>query len=224
MHKQLLIVILICLRGADYITAQQWTKKDSIWLQNVLSGKEKLELNPETMKAIQSGSLINLDGPATKMKMSPANPLPILKDFSEYIQTDSVHPKKALKDLPPGVFWLYAPPPAKILPVYKNMLEAWKNDPMNRSHNTGFVTFDFAEMTSRKSHIHKRNTKRDGTWKNYNNLPTPDIVKKKKKFATDHPELAGQDTLLIRKDTLQVKDTTHVTLSSVPTSETNRTK
>ena len=64
MHKQLLIVMLICLRGIDYVSAQQWTKKDSVWLQNVLSGKEKLELNPETMKAIQSGSFINLDEPA----------------------------------------------------------------------------------------------------------------------------------------------------------------
>lgn len=30
MHKQLLIVMLICLKGADYISAQQWTKKDSV--------------------------------------------------------------------------------------------------------------------------------------------------------------------------------------------------
>lgn len=204
-------MMLICLRGADYISAQQWTKKDSIWLQNVLSGKEKLELNPETMKAIQSGSFINLDEPASNMKMSPTTPLPILKDFTEYIRTDSTNRKKALKDLPPGVFWLYAPPPGKILPVYKNMLEAWKSDPMNRSHNTGFATFDFAEMTSRKSYIHKRNAKREGTWKNYNNLPTPDIIKKKKKLAEDHPEIAGQDTLLLHKDSLLSKDTTHVT-------------
>ena len=76
---------------------------------------------------------------------------------------------------------------------------------MNRSHNSGFVTFDFAEMTSRKSYIHKRNAKRDETRKNYNNLPTPDIIKKKKKFATDHPEIAGQDTLLLRKDSLSLK-------------------
>ena len=205
MRKQLFIVMLICLRGADYMSAQQWTKKDSVWLQNVLSGKEKLELNPETMKAIQSGSLINLDEPASEMKMAPVTPLPILKDFTEYIQTDSTNRKKAPKDLPPGVFWLYSPPPGKILPVYKNMLKAWKSDPMNRSHNSGFVTFDFAEMTSRKSYIHKRNAKRDETRKNYNNLPTPDIIKKKKKFATDHPEIAGQDTLLLRKDSLSLK-------------------
>lgn len=79
MHKQLLIVMLICLKGADYISAQQWTKKDSVWLQNVLSGKEKLELNPETMKAIQSGSFINLNEPASDMKMSPVTPFPSSK-------------------------------------------------------------------------------------------------------------------------------------------------
>ena len=39
MHKQLLIVMLICLKGADYISAQQWTKNDSVWLHNFLSGK-----------------------------------------------------------------------------------------------------------------------------------------------------------------------------------------
>ena len=208
MHKQLLIVMLICLKSADYISAQQWTKKDSVWLQNVLSGKEKLELNPETMKAIQSGSLINSGEPASEMQLSPKTPLPILKDFTEYLQTDSVHRKIALKDLPPGVFWLYAPKPGEFVPVYKNMLEAWKKDPFNRSHNTGFVSFDIATLTSRKAYIHKRNAKRDGTWKNYNNLPTPDIIKKKKKFAADHPELAGQDTLFLRKDSLLPKDTT----------------
>ena len=68
MHKQLLIVMLICLKGADYISAQQWTKKDSVWLQNVLSGKEKLELNPETMQAIQSSTIITLDEPANDKK------------------------------------------------------------------------------------------------------------------------------------------------------------
>ncbi|WP_293667354.1 DUF4858 domain-containing protein [uncultured Parabacteroides sp.] len=208
MRKQLLIVMLICLKGADYISAQQWTKKDSVWLQNVLSGKEKLELNPETMKAIQSGSLINLDEPASNMKLSPVSPLPILKDFSEYIKADTTRRKIALKDLPPSVFWLYSPPPGKILPVFQSMLDEVKRDPITAP---GGMFFDLAEMTSRKSHVHKRNAKRDGTWKNYNNLPTPDIIKKKKKFAEDNPQIAGQDTLLLHKDSLQVNDTTRVT-------------
>lgn len=212
MRKQLLIVMLICLKGADYISAQQWTKKDSVWLQNVLSGKEKLELNPETMKAIQSGSLINLDEPASNMKLSPVSPLPILKDFSEYIKADTTRRKIALKDLPPSVFWLYSPPPGKILPVFQSMLDEVKRDPITAP---GGMFFDLAEMTSRKSHVHKRNAKRDGTWKNYNNLPTPDIIKKKKKFAEDNPQIAGQDTLLLHKDSLQVNDTTRV-ISPVP--------
>ena len=212
MRKQLLIVMLICLKGADYISAQQWTKKDSVWLQNVLSGKEKLELNPETMKAIQSGSLINLDKPASNMKLSPVSPLPILKDFSEYIKADTTRRKIALKDLPPSVFWLYSPPPGKILPVFQSMLDEVKRDPITAP---GGMFFDLAEMTSRKSHIHKRNAKRDGTWKNYNNLPTPDIIKKKKKLAEDNPQIAGQDTLLLHKDSLQMKDTTRM-ITPVP--------
>ena len=53
MHKQLLIVMLICLKGADYISAQQWTKKDSVWLQNVLSGKEKLEPRDDESDSIR---------------------------------------------------------------------------------------------------------------------------------------------------------------------------
>lgn len=212
MHKQLLIVMLICLRGADYISAQQWTKKDSVWLQNVLSGKEKLELNPETMKAIRSGSLINMDGPASNMQIAPVAPLPILKDFTEYIQTDSTHRKVALKDLPRGVFWLYAPPPGKILPVFQHMLDEVKRDPITAP---GGMFFDLAEMTSRKSYVHKRNAKRDGTWKNYNNLPTPDVIRKKKIYAKQYPHLAGQDTLLLRKDSLAVKDTLGV-IQSVP--------
>lgn len=183
------------------MSAQQWTKKDSVWLQDVLSGKEKLELNQETMKAIRSGSLINLDEPASMMKTAPVQPLPILKDFSEYVQADSTRRKLAWKDLPRSVVWLYAPPPGKMLPVYQNMLEAWKHDVANRSYDTG-VAVDIGGLTSRKDYIHKRNARRDGTWKNYNNLPTPDIIKKKKTFAKKNPEAAGQDTLLLRNDTV----------------------
>ncbi|MCD7848486.1 MAG: hypothetical protein LUH63_01380 [Parabacteroides sp.] len=92
------------------------------------------------------------------------------------------------------------------------MLDEVKRDPITAP---GGMFFDLAEMTSRKSHVHKRNAKRNGTWKNYNNLPTPDIIKKKKKFAEDNPQIAGQDTLLLHKDSLQVNDTTRV-ISPVP--------
>lgn len=82
----------------------QWTRKDSVWLQNVLSGKDTLRLNPETMRAIQSGSFLTPEPPVSPMLSAPTALL-ILKDFSEYIDVEEGQ-KMALKDLPPGVFWL----------------------------------------------------------------------------------------------------------------------
>lgn len=88
---RLYILILFCLRSADYLAAQAWTKEDSVWLQNILSGKDTLRLNPETIKAIQSGTLINNPhDPASEMQQAPTQILPIPKDFSEYIRTDSL--------------------------------------------------------------------------------------------------------------------------------------
>ena len=45
-------------------------------------------------------------------------------------------------------------------------------------------------MTSRKTYVHKRNAKRNGTWQNYGNLPTPDVISKKKKFERQQAEAA----------------------------------
>lgn len=72
-------------------------------------------------------------------------------------------------------------------------------------YDNGNIKLDVAEMTSQKARTHKRNQKRNGTRKNYNNLPTPDIIKKKKVYAKQNPQLAGQDTLLLRKDTLSIQ-------------------
>ena len=55
--KEQIILILIFLLESNCVEAQ-WEKKDSLWLQDVLSGKEKLKLNPETMQAIKSGTFI----------------------------------------------------------------------------------------------------------------------------------------------------------------------
>ena len=204
MYKLLLIVIGICLSGKMFVSAQQWTKKDSIWLKKVLSGKEKLELNPEAKKAIESGELINLEEPVSHMKLAPTEKLPVTQDFSEYIRPDTIKRKVALKQLPPAVFWLYHPPRGVEFRIYQHMLEAWKKDPMSQYDN-GNIKLDVAEMTSQKARTHKRNQKRNGTRKNYNNLPTPDIIKKKKVYAKQNPQLAGQDTLLLRKDTLSIQ-------------------
>ena len=217
MSKQVLIVMLICLSGTEYVQAQ-WTKKDSLWLQNALTGKEKLQLNAETMKAIESGSLINIGSPASEMQLAPASKLPITKDFSEYLNPgDTTHRKVALMDLPPGVFKLYNPPAQKVLPVFQSIMDELKRNPPVGASALAF--FDLGKMTSRKEYVHKRNAKRDATWREYNNLPTPDIIKKKKTFENMNPRAAFgvKDTLqriikdsLLLADTIRKVDTTRV--------------
>ena len=67
----------------------QWTEQDSLRLQEFLSGKEEIRLNPEFQKAIESGTFLRPDQPGTHMLSSPSE-LPITKDFSEYVQLDTL--------------------------------------------------------------------------------------------------------------------------------------
>lgn len=202
--RPLLIGFIICLNFR--MGYAQWTKQDSIWLQNVLAGKDSIRLNPEFQKAIKSGTLINPGQPMGKMQIAPSS-IPITKDFSEYLQQkeDTAHRKIALKDLPPSVFWWYDPPTKPMLPALKSIIDEIRRNPIQLG-GQGLVQFDLGKMTSRKEYVHKRNAKRDATWKDYNNLPTPDIIRKKKVFFAAHPEAAAdsikRDTTVIRKDSL----------------------
>lgn len=214
MTKQILIVMLISLSGTGHIQAQ-WTTKDSVWLQNVLSGKEKLELNTETMEAIESGTLINSEKPASDMKLAPVNKLPILKDFSEYIkQSDTIKRKIAIKDLPPAVMRLYGTSIDNLIPVYQSILDELKQKPPQGYTSGAILTvfFDIGELTSRKSWVHKRNAKRDATWQEYNNLPTPDILKKTKSFIRQ--QIIDNDSVL-NKDTVMKTDSMKIIIPAL---------
>lgn len=109
MNKYLLIYFLVGLQSSGAIYAQ-WTKKDSVWLEDVLSGKEEIKLNPETMKAIRSGKFINLEEQATQPLAAPPI-LPITKTFTDIAPPDSVnHHKNRNVDprtMPPSVYALY---------------------------------------------------------------------------------------------------------------------
>lgn len=198
MNKQLLICALICLNSTDYVFAQ-WTKKDSVWLQNILSGKEKLHLNPETMKAIQSGSLINPEKPANNMILS--TPSPIIKDFSAIIQpVDTGKKMPDYRSMPPSVFMKYGPGYIDEPLSFKIMRGLIKQE-YPRSLSSGISFGDILDQAFLPSaRAKRRNAKRSGTWKNYNNLPTPDIIKKRKQFLNTHPEA------IIKK----AADTTHM--------------
>lgn len=197
MNKYIVIGFLICL-NAEYAHAQ-WTEKDSIWLANLLSGKDTIRLNPEFQKAIRNGTLINNDKPGQQMKMAaPSSTITFGKDFSEYVHKEDTSVKRqvAIKDLPPAVFWKYGPQYVKELKVITQTREQLLREglPHTQSHDfDAMLQTIFKPSYSEK----KRNAKRSGTWKNYNNLPTPDVLKKRDDYQAQQDSIslrAGQDS------------------------------
>ena len=171
--RPLLIGFFVCIN--IHLGYAQWTEQDSIWLKDVLAGKDSIKLNPEFQKAIQSGSFLNPEPgkPMGKPQLAAPSNIPIT----------------------PSVFWRHNPPYKKILPVYQSILDELKRTPS--SGRTSLATFDLGRMTSRKTYVHKRNAKRNGTWQNYGNLPTPDVISKKKKFERQQAEAAKKDSSLM---------------------------
>ena len=82
--------------------AQEWSKEDSIWLQNVLEGKEVLKLNENAKKAIEDGSLII----PSLMKKNENRYLDIIIDFDNIGRLDPLQ-KIDPYSMPPSVFSLY---------------------------------------------------------------------------------------------------------------------
>ena len=83
----------------------QGTEQDSLRLQEFLSGKEEIRLNPEFQKAIESGTFLRPDQPGTHMLSSPSE-LPITKDFSEYVQLDTLRRLTNYDSITPVLFML----------------------------------------------------------------------------------------------------------------------
>lgn len=106
MERRYVLFLVLGLQVCITASAQKdWSAKDSLWLQRVLSGQEKLKLNEETLRAIRSGTLIKPALTPDQMKHSPLE-LPIVKSFDSIIQPEN---HRALHLLPPYVFSLYGP-------------------------------------------------------------------------------------------------------------------
>ena len=85
--------------------AQEWSKEDSIWLQNVLEGRDTLKINDETKKAIEEGRLIM---PSWMKEMDTDFNPELSKDFDDMGKPDS--PRMHSLDpytMPPAVYALY---------------------------------------------------------------------------------------------------------------------
>ena len=86
----------------NFAMAQEWSKEDSIWLQNVLEGKEVLKLNESTKKAIEDGSLIM----PSLIKKNEDRHLDIIIDFNN-IGIPAPMRKVDPYSVPPAVYSLY---------------------------------------------------------------------------------------------------------------------
>ena len=191
------VILLFCGLGSITTWAQQsWTAQDSLWLKRVLAGQDTVKLDPEVRRAIERGELINAE-PVGTPQLAPHPDPPITKDFSEYIGTDqNPHRKVPLNKLPPQVFWHHNPRFKGLPPVYESIQEELKRNPPTAP--TSMATFDAAEATSKKARTHKKNAKRSSTWRNYNNLPTPDVISKRKRFERQQAEQV-RDTTAVQK-------------------------
>ncbi|WP_187117276.1 DUF4858 domain-containing protein [Parabacteroides bouchesdurhonensis] len=213
-NKKLLIVFFICAYSTEYSQAQ-WTKKDSIRLQNILSGKEQLQLNPEVQKALKEGTLINLDKPADKMHSAPTT-LPILKDFSEYLQIeDTIKQKRiAFKDLPPAVLMRYGLD--RPLPNQKMMMNGMvirRSDIMPYAERPTGIDFNYLISYPLSKDFRQReyNKKHAIAYKSYNSLPTLEVHNKQKKFRKEHRATLPLPLVTI-KDSTKVKPLNRDTL------------
>ncbi|MDL2277866.1 DUF4858 domain-containing protein [Parabacteroides sp. OttesenSCG-928-G07] len=182
MNKQLLIFLFICLKGTG-VAYGQWTPSDSLWLQNILLGKDSLRLNPETMRAIQNGTFLNSETPKTPLQISPIETL-IIKDFSEYVDKNGER-EIALKDLPPGAFMRIPVEAPK--PPYKIRMDILLRKPKSPEgpNPSGGGGYDFnhalSMLFSAKYRQFDKNAKNAKRLKNYNSNPMLTVPKEKKK-------------------------------------------
>jgi hypothetical protein len=107
MRKYYCLVFFIVLKSGAVMYAQDWTEQDSIWLQRVLNGTEKIQLNEATRKAIESGTFIHDPAVVKQLKISPAK-TPIVQSFEGITAPESRKTERTpLSELPVSVFKLY---------------------------------------------------------------------------------------------------------------------
>ena len=118
MAKKIFILCVFAISSCGIINAQDWSKEDSLWLINILEGKQELKINEDTKKAIEDGRLIipswmkNDDGQIYDIE--------ILKDLNagqpDSTKVQNIDPYS----MPPAVFALYVLYMDKMDSIYQN--------------------------------------------------------------------------------------------------------
>lgn len=192
LNRQSSILILCCLTGVLPAFAQ-WPSQDSLRLGSILSDRDTIRLNPETMESIRNGTFLNTDRPRTPMGSASAE-LPLVKDFSEYFEPhDTVSRPFKLTDLPSYMVLRYYNP--KMPPGTLKFSDEYfyfylKNS--TRGINAG-KGYDFVHLLnvafSPEYRQFMKNRKNAARLKHYNDLPDAELRRKRQKFLSEHPEL-----------------------------------
>lgn len=103
MKKLWMTYLILCFNRTIVIHAQ-WTEVDSLWLQNIIEGKDSIRLNTETMRAIEEGIFLNRENPFAQPLEAPPI-LPITCDFWDLAPEDSPE-EKIDTTLPPAILEL----------------------------------------------------------------------------------------------------------------------
>ncbi|MDF9829875.1 hypothetical protein [Parabacteroides sp. PF5-6] len=191
--NHLYLALILSLLGGVSPAFAQWSARDSLWLRDVLAGKDTIRLNPEAMQSIQEGSFLNLDKPRTPMRSTPLD-LPIEKDFSSYfLPEDSTKAYQfKLTDLPPHIVLRYYNP--KGSPGQQFSYEYFYYYLKRSTHGiSGGQSHDFAHLLNMAfSPEYRRlmkNRKNAANLRYYNDLPRAELYQKQQQFLSAHPEL-----------------------------------
>lgn len=189
--KSFLFIIFLFALTATTVQAQ-WSAKDSLWLKDVLSGKDTLRLNPETMESIRQGTFLNPDKLQTPMG-SASMELPITKDFKEYFQEEDTTVSKTFKltDLPSHIVLRYYNPKTPNHLLFSD--EYYYFYLKNSTKGIKTQGHDFVHALnmafSPEYRRFERNKKNAAKLPQYNELPKADLHRKLRKFQADNPEL-----------------------------------
>ena len=185
MNKLFFVSIVVLLISIQQVKAQ-WAKTDSVRLQNILSGKDTLRINPEFQRLIKDGGIINF-GPKEKLPLTPSrSKIPIETDFSEIVK-----------------------------PTYDKNLQIKENafDFKVNSNEIPPKGYDFNDVLSNilsPSYRQKMKNRENATaWKHYNDIPSPEILEKRKKYIEEHPEAILPSTA--NKSDVQLADSSYRT-------------
>lgn len=117
MVKKFFILCISIISSCGFISAQEWSREDSLWLMDVLEGRKDLKINEDTKKAIEDGRLII---PSWMNNEDDKDGLNIITDFEQNVH-DSVRINKIDPySMPPAVYAMYVLYMEKMDSVYES--------------------------------------------------------------------------------------------------------